>query len=116
MATDDRLTLLKQAVARLKEDGVQSVGVDALLDYIAKLEAAIEPRREPNAAEIEHYKAQLAAWVEKQKEVSAINVEGFKSVILAGQSALRSALLVNGGAAVALLAFIGKLSATPPAM
>jgi len=31
MATDDRLTLLKQAIAKLKEDGVQSVGVDALV-------------------------------------------------------------------------------------
>lgn len=115
MATDDRFTLLKQAIAKLKAGGVQSVGVDDLLDYVAKLEAAVEPRQEPGAAEIEHYKAQLAAWVEKQKEASAINVEGFKSVILAGQSALRSALLVNGGAAVALLAFIGKLSTDSPA-
>lgn len=35
------------------------------------------------------------------------NMELFKSVITAGQAALKSAILINGGAAVALLAFIG---------
>jgi len=110
MATDSKIALLKDAVLQLKKDGVQNLSVDALLDYVTKLEAAVQERREPSAAELEHYKAQLSAWVEKQKEASAINVEGFKSVILAGQNALRSALLVNGGAAVALLAYIGKLS------
>lgn len=110
MAADTRLTLLKDAVLKLKRDGVQQVSVDALLDYVAKLESAVEDRREPSAADLEHYKAQLAAWVERQREASAINVEGFKSVILSGQNALRSGLLLNGGAAVALLAYIGKLS------
>jgi hypothetical protein len=110
MATESKIALLKDAVLQLKKDGVQNLSVAALLDYVTKLEAAVQERREPSAAELEHYKAQLSAWVEKQKEASAINVEGFKSVILAGQNALRSALLVNGGAAVALLAYIGKLS------
>jgi hypothetical protein len=37
------------------------------------------------------------------------NQEMFKSVISAGQVALRSVILINGGAAVALLAFIGSI-------
>ncbi len=107
MGSDSGTTLLKEALLRLKKDGVQHVAVDALLEYVTKIEAAV---REPSAAELEHYKAQLAAWVEKQKEASTINVEGFKSVILAGQNALRSAIFINGGAAVAILAYIGKVS------
>jgi len=110
MPGDARIAPLKEAVLKLKKDGVERVSVDALLEYVTRLQAAVEERLEPSAAELEHYKTQLSAWVEKQKEASAINVEGFKSVILAGQNALRSALLVNGGAAVALLAYIGKLS------
>jgi hypothetical protein len=39
------------------------------------------------------------------------NMELFKSVIVSGQSALKSAILINGGAAVALLAFIGSIFA-----
>jgi hypothetical protein len=83
------------------------VAVDALMEYLTQLEATAV-RSSP--AELEHYKAQLAAWVEKQKEFSNFNLEGFKSVILARQNALRLAILLNGGAAVAMLAYIGKLS------
>jgi hypothetical protein len=110
MESKTKMDLLKDAVLKLKQDNVQQLSVDALLDYISKLESVAQEPAQPSAAQLEHYKAQLSAWVEKQKETSAINVEGFKSVILAGQNALRSAILLNGGAAVALLAYIGKLS------
>lgn len=48
-------------------------------------------------------------------EWNAINLwdmEMFKSVISAGQAALKSAILINGGAAIALLAFIGSVFTT----
>ena len=47
---------------------------------------------------LEHYKAQ-----------QLFDVEMFRSVIGYGQAALKSAILINGGAAVALLAFIGNI-------
>jgi hypothetical protein len=37
-------------------------------------------------------------------------VEEFKATIQAGQAALKSAILINGGASVAILAFIGNLA------
>jgi hypothetical protein len=46
--------------------------------------------------ELERYKAELAIQLMER-------TEHFKSVILAGQSALKSAILINGGAVVALL-------------
>src|SRR5712692_328687 len=109
MTDDSTGTLLKEALQRLKKDGVEHVTVDALLDYLGKLEAA-GVQDGPTVVALEHYKAQLTAWIERQKEVASINLEGFKSVILAGQSSLRSAMLINGGAAVAVLAYIGRLS------
>ena len=38
------------------------------------------------------------------------NLEGFRASIQAGQAALKSAILINGGASVAILAFIGNLA------
>lgn len=47
--------------------------------------------------------------VEHQHE---INLEMFRSVIASGQGAIKSAFLLNGGAAVALLAFLAHLMKT----
>jgi hypothetical protein len=52
--------------------------------------------------------------VEEHKNIHAHGVEMFRSVIQAGQNALRSAFLMNGGASVALLAFVGHLSSVAP--
>jgi hypothetical protein len=57
-------------------------------------------------------KHQLQATVEQQKMAHAANLENFKAVIAAGQNTIRTMLLLNGGAAVALLAYIGHLDAT----
>jgi len=46
--------------------------------------------------ELENHKAELARKLMRE-------TENFKSVILAGQNALKSAMLINGGAVVALL-------------
>jgi hypothetical protein len=52
--------------------------------------------------DLEAYKADLAVW-------QAERIELAKSVILTAQNALKSAMLINGGAAVALLAFVGHV-------
>jgi hypothetical protein len=54
-----------------------------------------------------HYAGHLArySWLKDQ------DIELFKSVIASGQSTLRASMLLHGGAAVALLAFIGHLVA-----
>ncbi len=38
--------------------------------------------------------------------------ELFRSMVTSGQNAMRSALLLNGGASIAMLAFIGHLAST----
>ncbi len=45
---------------------------------------------------------------EKVKNDNLIKIELFKAVISSGQAALKSAMLINGGASVATLTFIGN--------
>ena len=62
-----------------------------------------------NNQELEQWKAQFQSNLAQCAAENALNLEMFKSVILAGQTALKSCTIMNGGAAVALLAFIGSI-------
>lgn len=58
---------------------------------------------------VEEYRAQVSGWVEQIKHSNTTRVEMFKSVIATGQTAINSAILINGGASVATLALIGNV-------
>lgn len=103
------ISLIKNALLDLKKQRVEQISVDGLIDYLSQLEARRQHLLELTQPELEQYKAQLAMWIENQRHAFVVTTEGFKSVILSGQNALRSALLINGGASIALLAYIGKL-------
>ena len=66
-----------------------------------------------NDQEMEKWKAQhknqLAQYNAERAAQLSRDIEMFKSVIISGQAALKSAILINGGATVALLAFIGSV-------
>jgi hypothetical protein len=64
----------------------------------------------------EKCRREMMAWEEKcRREMiewntkNLWNMEMFKAGNVSGQAALKSAILINGGAAVALLAFIGSI-------
>jgi len=59
--------------------------------------------------EYERWKMDFQSQLAQYDAENARHLEMFKSVITAGQSALKSALLINGGAAVAMLAFVGSV-------
>ncbi len=110
---------LKAVFEKLNADGVTQVNTANVAAYLEQLINSLnEETTNPTSVEIEHYKAmereyykaQLQGWAEQQKHSYAQNIEMFRSVITAGQNALRSSFLMNGGATVALLAFIGKLT------
>lgn len=61
-----------------------------------------------------HFKAEHESSLAHFRAIIDTKIEEFKSVITAGQSALRSAILINGGAAIALLSFIGHIWNTKP--
>lgn len=90
------------------EQGVSEIKCDTLIAYLE--EVINSSGEEITSGQMEKYKAELQVWVKENEAIQTQNVEMFRAVILAGQNALRTAFLMNGGATVALLAFLGKLS------
>jgi hypothetical protein len=98
---------LRHAVESAKGTGTQAVEVASLDVFTSELERAVEssPDNVANGATDQ----EKANWEFQRHSGMAM----FNSVITAGQAALTSALLINGGAAAALLAFVGGIWSTP---
>jgi len=64
---------------------------------------------QPHPLELEKFRSDLAGSLAYQEHVHNWSLEGFRQIIALGQSTLKSMMLINGGAAVALLAFLGNL-------
>ena len=77
----------------------QSVDAKALLKALEALIAQKKPDHDFKLADYTHD-------LEHDRNVA---VEMFRAIITSGQSAMRAAMLLNGGAAIAMLAFVGKL-------
>ncbi len=92
----------------MKQQGVAAVFVDNLINYLQAVEQSPEPN--PSPADMERYKAELEQHIEGMKHANAASLENFRAVIAAGQAATKSIILINGGASVAMLAFIGHLA------
>lgn len=112
--TTRNLELLSAELEKLKTTGHTAVALEVLIPYVNALVAAArsaDPEGERQRIElnfegqVEHYRAEMDT-----------RLEMFKSVIEAGQSALRSLSLLNGAAAIALLAFLGNVLSHPTIM
>lgn len=108
MSAKEFASQLKATIQDIKAKGTAAIFCDNLIAYLD--EVANSPSVVVSPAELEQYKAQLQLEVERNRNEYASGLEMFKSVISAGQNAIRSSFLLNGGAAVALLAFISKLT------
>ncbi len=91
-------TLLHDVVDELRRQG----GTGVSLDHLEQIANTLAPKL--SAQEFEKQKALLPLQHNRQ-------MEQFKAVTEAGQTALKTAIAVNGGAAAALLAFLGSLAA-----
>ena len=103
---------MKTLIEDIKSKGTAAIYCDNLIAYLE--EVATSPEAEPGPIEIEKYKADLQNWVETNKHAHEGKLELFRSVIAAGQSAIKSSFLLNGGGAIALLAFIGHFAQFKP--
>ncbi|WP_075259998.1 hypothetical protein [Herbaspirillum camelliae] len=99
---------LRTIVEGLKEKGQAVIDCDALIAYLRQIEST--PESEPSALQMEQFKAQLQERAERARQQHEGTLEAFRSVITSGQAAIKSAFLLNGGAAVAMLAFIGHMT------
>lgn len=114
MKAKDILHELRLAVSEVKEHNRKTVRVSAFESFLDSLEKAIDEQGELDKLEFESKLASFRAeherniaWYEAQQ---SHYLEMFRSVIQVGQSALKSIILINGGAAVSMLAFIGNLA------
>lgn len=109
MSTKSFAAELKDLIRSIRdEQGVSEIKCDNLIAYLEQV--INSPEEEINPTQMEKYKAELQVWIKQNEAFQAQNIEMFRSVILAGQNALKTAFLMNAGATVALLAFLGKLS------
>ena len=99
---------LKETIEDVRASGTAAIYCDNLITY--QEEVINSPSAVVTEAELEKYKAELQVWIEQSKGSHLSKLEMFRSVIQAGQNAIRSSFLLNGGATVAMLAFIGKLT------
>ena len=109
------IATIYKAIDDAEKNGTSAIGTEELKAYLLKLSELqeIDGKDEDAAIELEKYKAHLSKWVEEHKSFNQWGFEFFRATISAGQSALKSAILINGGASIALFTFIGKLWGNP---
>jgi uncharacterized protein YdbL (DUF1318 family) len=102
LETKEAIDKFKTDLAEVKSQGQSTVTIEALENYLVGLEKdaslSVEMRKLEYQRTLAHYDAQAKS-----------NLEMFKSVIDAGKEALNATLLINGGAVVAFLGFLGSM-------
>jgi hypothetical protein len=100
-------TELKEIVEDVKETGTTDIKIDNLIAYLDEVLAS--PDQEPSEFQLEQYRGELQASLEQYRATENNRLESFRSIIMSGQVAIKSSFFLNGGASIALLAFIGHL-------
>lgn len=112
MKSREVVQVFRNTIISTKKAGVERVSVADLEAYVTHLDNVVAETGEDvqaGKAAMERYRADLSAWISSRQQKHEHNLEMLRAVVATGQSALRSALLINGGAAVAMLAFIGGI-------
>ncbi|MFM0385890.1 hypothetical protein [Paraburkholderia dipogonis] len=109
MKASDVVKQIQEAVGEAEKTGIRELQFSNLNAYLANvLATAVEQERgEPSMTEAQA-NHQLEVWKAQLSAHSTMSVEMFKSAVEAGQTALRSAIVINGGAAATVLAFAGN--------
>ncbi len=104
---------LRSAIGHAKANGQDSILIENLNAYLDENEKIAKNLK--GLSEIEENNEREVAQRNFENEIkvaqiqSVASLELFKSVVEAGLTALKSAIIINGAAAVALLAFIGGI-------
>jgi len=99
---------LKDLIQNSKQIGHETIPLYVLEQYLSdEFKSAVEKRNV--------YLHEMEVWKINAPLESAKSLEMFKAVLETGQTAIKSATLINGGAAVALLAFLGSSSTSKDA-
>jgi hypothetical protein len=113
------IALIRSNIARLRSENAELVTIASLETLLATVENHVAQQPDDPMVAIaienaklqhEHAKLQHASNLAQYEARNASARELFKSVITTAGVAIKSLILINGGAAVALLAFIGHLA------
>lgn len=113
MKASEVLKEIRLALSQTKEQGHSTVSIEAMENYLNAFDKDVENdtyyKSLNQEAELAKFNAANERNIAYANNQTAHSLAMFRSVITTGQSALRSSMVVNGGAAVALLAFTGKI-------
>jgi hypothetical protein len=102
METKEAIDKFKKDLAAIKAEGHDIVRIEALENYLAELEKGATESAEHRRLE---YQRDLAFYEAQNKA----NLEMFRSVISSAKEALNAVVLINGGAVVVFLGFLGAM-------
>ncbi len=109
MNPSDEIRSIINDIAQVKASGVASLPIEKLEEYLAqRLDIATAMETEAGQIAVQTAEHNLEIWKVQTGAQSAVSVEMFKAVVEAGQTSLKALMLMNGGAAAALLAFCGN--------
>ena len=91
----DRFAAVMKGLAELRAAGRKEVDLEALEKWVASIPPAGDDSRA------------FEEWQTKAPLKYAGRLEAYRATLEAGQTGLKTLLVMNGGAAVALLAFLG---------
>jgi hypothetical protein len=115
MTAKELIDRLRGELGALKAQGHATVAVAALEEYLSTVEPVVGARPQtPNEAEEAVWRIashNLEIWKQQTSMRHEFGLAAYKSMIEAAQSGLRVLMVINGGAAVALLAFLGNVLA-----
>ena len=106
MSVKEFATRMKTTIEQTKAKGTAAIYCDHLIEYLDQVSKSHEAS--PPSHEIEDYDEKFLFGIESYRQQHQMDRDMFRSVVDAGREAIKSSLLLNGGAAVALLAFIAN--------
>ncbi|MEX5340579.1 hypothetical protein [Pseudomonas sp. I2] len=110
MVTTDLIAILRAQVAAARQNGLSEVSLESLSKLIDLIER--DNQNSPDGVErsqeaFERFRSALGDWQNSNQRDHETRLEMLRATIGASHLAIKSALLINGGAAVAFLAFLG---------
>lgn len=106
---------IREELRRAAEGGQKELSFETVYEVLDVVERASRENVDAPIVVIEKFKHalnnDLNAQQDERRHTHEWNVEQFRQVIALGQSAMKAGVVINGGAAVALLAFIGHMAA-----
>lgn len=106
MQAQQIIEVLNGEIATARTKGWAQISLESLDGLVKKLEEENRANPDGHADEV-RFRTNLEIWQSNVQREHESDLEMLRSTIALGQMALKSALLINGGGAVAFLAFLG---------